>query len=63
MITIFSDFSIFSVEKIAVFLENQCKRHFFAQTSSILNQNRHFFAEFLGENIFKIITSVPGRFS
>jgi hypothetical protein len=26
-----------------------------------LSQNRHFFANFFSENIFKIITSVPGR--
>jgi hypothetical protein len=28
--------------------------------SFVLSQKRHFLAEFFGENIFKIITSVPG---
>jgi hypothetical protein len=27
----------------------------------VLSQKRQFFAKFLGENIYKIITSVPGR--
>jgi hypothetical protein len=32
----------------------------FAQFSFVLSQKRQFFADFFGENIFKIITSVPG---
>jgi hypothetical protein len=32
----------------------------FAKTSSSLSKKRQFFAKFFGENILKIITSVPG---
>jgi hypothetical protein len=32
----------------------------FAKFSFVLSQKRQFFAEFFGENISKIITSVPG---
>jgi hypothetical protein len=56
MITIFCDFCQFAA-KNGVFLKNECYDPFFHNTGSfVLSKNRHFF----GENIFKIITSVPG---
>jgi hypothetical protein len=46
--------------KIGVFLKNQCSDQNFAQFTFVLSQKRQlFFAEKFGENIFKIITSVP----
>jgi hypothetical protein len=33
---------------------------YFSKFSFILSQKRHFFANFFGKNILKIITSVPG---
>jgi hypothetical protein len=46
-------------ETIGVFLKNQCYDQNFAKFSFVLSQKRQFFTEFFGENIFKIITSVP----
>jgi hypothetical protein len=34
---------------------------FFSQFAFVSSQKRHFFGKYFGENIFKIITSVPGR--
>jgi hypothetical protein len=48
-------------QKIGVFLKNQCYDQNFAQFTLVLSQKRQFFAIFFGENIFKIITSVPER--
>jgi hypothetical protein len=48
-------------EKIGVFLKIQCYDKKFAQFSFVLSQKRHFFRKIFGENILKIITSVPGR--
>jgi hypothetical protein len=48
-------------EQISVFLKSQCYDQNFAYLSFVSSQKRHFFAEFFSENIFKIITSVPGR--
>jgi hypothetical protein len=45
---------------MAFFLKNQCYDQNFAYFTFVLSQKRQFFAEFFGENIFKIITSVPG---
>jgi hypothetical protein len=59
MITIFCDFRQFSAKKLAFFSKTNVMITIFAKTSSILNQKRHFFANFFGENILKIITSVP----
>jgi hypothetical protein len=51
--------SIFG-EKNCVFLKKQINNQIFAKTSSSLSKKRHFFVEkFFGENILKIITSVP----
>jgi hypothetical protein len=66
MITIFCDFRQFSAifanfrRKIGVFLEKQCYDHFFAKTSRSLKNKTPFFCQIFGENILKIITSVPG---
>jgi hypothetical protein len=49
-------------EKIGVFRKNQCYDQFFSKFSFVLSQNANFFADFFGENIFKIITSVPDEF-
>jgi hypothetical protein len=47
-------------EKFGVFLNTQCYDQNYAKTSSNLREkNAIFFAKFFGENIFKIITSVP----
>jgi hypothetical protein len=50
MIKIFCDFPQFSAKKLA----------FFSKFSFVLSPKRHLFAKFFGENILKIITSVPG---
>jgi hypothetical protein len=52
MITILCDFCNF-------FLKNQCYDQNFAKTSISLRKNANIFAKFFGENILKIITSVP----
>jgi hypothetical protein len=46
--------------KIGVFFKNQCYDNFFKKISFVFSQKLHFFANFFGENILKIITSVPG---
>jgi hypothetical protein len=60
MIKIFCDFSKFSA-KIGVFLKNQCYDRFFSKFSIVWLKNDNFLAKFFGENILKIVTSVPGR--
>jgi hypothetical protein len=60
MITIFANFRQFSEKKIDVFLKNQFYDQNFALFSFVLSQKRQLLAIFFGENIFKIITSVPG---
>jgi hypothetical protein len=62
MITIFCDFPTIFCEYIGVFLKNQCNDQIFAQSSFALSKKRQFLP-FFGENIFKIITSVPGRWT
>jgi hypothetical protein len=47
-------------EKIGVFLKYQCYDQKFSKFSLVLSQKRQFFSEIFGENILKIITSVPG---
>jgi hypothetical protein len=47
-------------EKIGVFLKSQCYDHL-KKLVLFSVKNANFFAEFFAENIFKIITSVPGR--
>jgi hypothetical protein len=47
-------------EKFGVFLINQCYDQIFSKSSSSLSKKiANNFAKFFGENIFKIITSVP----
>jgi hypothetical protein len=46
-------------ENIGVFLKNQCYDRIFEKTSISLSKKRQFFDKFFGENILKIITSVP----
>jgi hypothetical protein len=54
----FQQFLTFFGEKIGVFLKNQC----YDQNLALFwVKNANIFAEFFGENILKIITSVPGR--
>jgi hypothetical protein len=48
-------------EKMAFFSKTNVMITNFAKTSSSLSKKRHLFAKFFGENILKIITSVPGR--
>jgi hypothetical protein len=50
-----------SQHKIGVFLKKQCYDKIFTKSSKSLSKKASFFAKFLGENIFKIITSVPVR--
>jgi hypothetical protein len=60
MITIFLQFLTIFGKQIGVFLKTQCYDQNFAWFTFVLSQKRQFFAEFFGENIFKIITLVPG---
>jgi hypothetical protein len=52
-------FDNFRLKKLAFFSKNQCYDNFFAKISSSLSKKRQFFSKFFGENILKIITSVP----
>jgi hypothetical protein len=56
----FLRFSTIFGKKIGVFLKKQCYDQNFALFSFVLSKKRHFFAEFFGKNILKIIASVPG---
>jgi hypothetical protein len=46
-------------EKTDVFLKNKCYPQIFQNLALFRVKNAIFFAEFFGENILKIITSVP----
>jgi hypothetical protein len=50
-------------ENVVVFLKNLWYDSFFLQNFAVFcrYKKRHFFAKFCGENIFKIITLVPGH--
>jgi hypothetical protein len=48
--------------KKCVFLKNQCYDQFFQNLALFWAKNVNFFAKIFGENILKIITSVPGYF-
>jgi hypothetical protein len=61
MITIFCDFSQFSAKKLAFFLNTNVMITFFQNLPLFQVKNANFFAKFFGENIFKIITLVPGH--
>jgi hypothetical protein len=59
MIIIFGDFCQFSAKKMAFFSKTNVMINFFSKTSSSLSKNANIFTNVFGENIFKIITSVP----
>jgi hypothetical protein len=61
MITIFGDFSQFSAEKIAFFLNTNVMINFFQYLALFWVKNNNFLSKTFGENIFRIITSVPGH--
>jgi hypothetical protein len=54
----FCHFFQFLAKKLA-FFKYQCYDQLFSKFSFVLSQKRQFFAKFFGENIFKIITSIP----
>jgi hypothetical protein len=60
MITIFCDFCQLLAKKLAL-LKNQCYDQFFQKLAVVWAKNANYFANFFGENNFKIITSVPGH--
>jgi hypothetical protein len=51
MITIFGDFSQFSVKKLAFFSKTNVMIHIFAKSNSSLCKKRQLFRQILGENI------------
>jgi hypothetical protein len=61
MITIFREFCQFSSNKLAFFLKINLMIKILQNVALFSVKNANFFAEFFAENIFKIITSVPGR--
>jgi hypothetical protein len=61
MITIFCDFRQFSAKKLAFFPKTNVMIKILHNLALFWVKNANFFAEFFGENISKIITSVPGR--
>jgi hypothetical protein len=61
MITIFGDFSQFLAKKLPFFLNTNVMFNFFQNLAFFCVKNANFFAKIFGENIFKIITSVPGH--
>jgi hypothetical protein len=60
MITILCDFCQFSAKKLAFFLKTNAMIKILHNLPLFRVKNANFFAEFFGENILKIITSVPG---
>jgi hypothetical protein len=60
MITIFGDFWQLSAKKLAFFSKTNVMIKIFQNLALFWVKNANFFAEFFGENILKIITSVPG---
>jgi hypothetical protein len=53
--------SQFSAKKFAFFSKTNVMIKFFNSLALFWVKNANFFAEFFGENIFKIVTSVPGK--
>jgi hypothetical protein len=47
---------------MSFFFKTKCYEPLFAEFSSVLHKKAKFLADFFGENIFKIVTSVPGHF-
>jgi hypothetical protein len=62
MITIFCDFLQFSAKKLAVFSKTNVMIKILHNLALFWVKNANFFAEIFGENILKIITSVPDEF-
>jgi hypothetical protein len=63
MITIFCDFWQFSAKKLAFFLNTNVMIKFCQNLALFWVNNAYFPHIFFGKNIFKIITSVPGKSS
>jgi hypothetical protein len=61
MITSFCDFCQFSAKKLEFFSKTNVMIKILHTLAMFRVKNDNFFAEFFGENIFKIITSVPGH--
>jgi hypothetical protein len=61
MITIFCGFRQLSAKKLAFFSKTNVIINFFPNLSLFIESKRPFCRRFLGENIKKIITSVPGH--
>jgi hypothetical protein len=61
MITIFCDFRQFLAKKLALFSKNNAMIKNLHNLALFRVKNANFFAEIFGENILKIITSVPGH--
>jgi hypothetical protein len=59
MITILCDFREFSAQKLAFFSKTNVMIKFLHNLALFRVKDANFFAEFFGENILKIITSVP----
>jgi hypothetical protein len=59
MITIFCDFCQFSAKKLSFFSKTNVVINILHNLALFRVKNANFFAEFFGENILKIITSVP----
>jgi hypothetical protein len=59
MITIFCDFCQFSAKKLVFISKTNVMIKFFKKFALFCVTNANLFAEFFGENILKIITSVP----
>jgi hypothetical protein len=60
MITIFGDFYPFSAKKLAFFSNTNVMITILQKLALFCVKNANIFAKFFGENILKIITSVPG---
>jgi hypothetical protein len=60
MITIFCDFYQFSAKKFAFFSKTNVMIKILNNLALFWVKNANFVAIFFGENIFKIVTSVPG---
>jgi hypothetical protein len=61
MITIFCDFCQFSAKKLAFFPKTNVMIKYLHYLALFRVKNAKIFAIFFCQNIFKIITSVPGR--
>jgi hypothetical protein len=61
MIAIFGDFLQLSAKKLAFFSKTNVMIKILHNVALFGVKNANFFAKFFGENILKIITSVPGQ--